>query len=101
MEEKPPSPPPAEAAVSKGSGASCAGWHALDTSQHTVVVGSVLEMEVGAPESSLVAACLWAISDQIADHVGALCDAGRPYGEASKLAFTTAEAFCRQKAKSL
>lgn len=101
MEEPPPSPPPAEDAASPGSGATCAGWHGLDKSQHTVVVGSVLEMEVGAPESSLVAACLWAISDQIADHVGALCDAGRPYGEASKVAFTTAEAFCRDKAQSL
>jgi hypothetical protein len=81
------------------AGATCDGWRKLDAGQQTVVIGSVLEQEVGRPRASPLADCMWAISDQITLHIGDLCVSGRSYGDAFKLAFTKAVEFCEQSAK--
>ena len=88
------SSPPAN--VEKTS-TTCTAWHALDPKQRFLVVGSALQNQVGRPETSPLADCLWAISDQIAQHTVDLCTTGRSYSEAIGLAFSTAIEFCQSK----
>ena len=77
----------------------CAGWFELSSTDRLVVVGSALQREVGRPESSPLAGCLWSIYDQIADHTGAICtkNGGGSFDEASNLAFSSAVDFCSSR----
>jgi len=88
--------PAAAPAKAPAEGATCDGWRKLDASQQAVVIGSVLEQEVGQPRSSPLADCLWAISDQLTLHVDDLCVSGRSYGDAFQLAFSKAVEFCQE-----
>jgi hypothetical protein len=59
-------------------------------------VGAALKRDVGHPSVSNLAACLWAISEYIADHISELCvQRGGSYDEAAKLAFTSAVEYCQ------
>jgi hypothetical protein len=72
----------------------CEAWRALPTEGRTYVIGASLTRQVGHPRESPLGDCLWAISDQIAQHVFDLCGTDREYGEAVSDAFRSAIDFC-------
>jgi hypothetical protein len=71
---------------------------ALKPKDRFVVIGSALEQHVGRPESSKLAACLWSIYEQIADHTTEICRRdGGAYGPAARVALDSAIDFCKTK----
>lgn len=76
----------------------CDAWLALSRDNRLEVMGSVIEQNIGPPESSALAACLWSVYDQIADHTtGACMRDGGSYGAAVRAALDTAVEFCDQR----
>jgi hypothetical protein len=77
---------------------SCEAWEALKPNDRLVVIGSALEQQVGRPESSRLAACLWSIYEQIADHTTEICARdGGAFGQAARIALDSAIDFCKTK----
>lgn len=85
-------------ALSDADEPSCEAWAALKPKDRLVVIGSALEQRVGRPESSKLAACLWSIYEQIADHTTEICVRdGGAYGPAARIALDSAIDFCKTK----
>ena len=81
---------------SEASAPDCDDWRALSAKDRFVVIGASLEQKVGRPTASTLAACLWSMSDAIADHTTDLCARGNvTYSEALRVSFATAIDFCQ------
>jgi hypothetical protein len=81
-----------------GDGVTCAAWGKLSREDQFVVVGSALEAQVGKPDASPFAACMWSKAESIASQIASLCT--RPkmtYSKANGDAFARAIKACKAK----
>lgn len=95
--QTPPSATRQPAQDSATQSPNCRDWIQLAPKKRFLVVGNALEKQVGKPDTSPLAGCLWSIPDLIADHIVELCHSGKPYDEATHVAFSTAIEYCNSK----